>query len=170
MPAFWTTPLPGGVGQRIKAGLFNLAVTAIQELQDDTNRYFMESARSTNQSISAATWTTITTTVVSDPSGAYNGTVYTVPASGIYVCTTKVRPADASAANSICQGVNTSNVDGPWMAWLDTMQASTGKRTTITNTRILSCTAGDQLRLYTYADSAYTVQQASLVIYRLSRA
>lgn len=30
---FWTTPLPGAVGQRIKAGLFNLAVQAIQELQ-----------------------------------------------------------------------------------------------------------------------------------------
>jgi len=29
----WTTPLPGSVGQRIKAGLFNLAVNAILELQ-----------------------------------------------------------------------------------------------------------------------------------------
>lgn len=152
----------------MKASAYNDVVTAIVELQDETTRYFADVERTTSQSISATTWTTVTMTDVTDPLGLYNGTVYTVPASGLYVCVSKLRPNDASPANSIGQGVHTSNIDGAWIAWQDTPQASGQKRLTIVNTRVAEFTAGDQLRLYTFADVAYTINKASMSIYRLS--
>ena len=167
------------VRQDVRADTLNVMVNAIAELQAaitavlsdiatlKTVNRFMESARATNLAIGAAAFTTVTTTVVTDPGGLYDGTIYTVPQSGTYMCVSKVRPLDASAANNICQGVHTSNVDGPWMVWNEPGQTSTGKRSTIVNARVMSCTAGDQLRLYTFGELAYTVLQASLVIYRI---
>lgn len=48
----WTVPLPGAVGQRIKASLYNLAVTAILELQSMPTKF--------SQTITGATWATTT--------------------------------------------------------------------------------------------------------------
>ncbi len=125
--------------------------------------HFVDAERTTTQSIGAATFTTITMVDVTDTEGLFNGTVYTVPETGVYMCMSKIR-CDSATAISVGQGVHTSNIDGPWFAWRN---ATAGARDTFINFRAAAFTAGDQLRLYAYSDGAWAISRASLVIYRI---
>ena len=166
----YTVVSPWIVGQRLKAATLNKLVTAIQELQADaTTNYLCETAKSTTQAITAGTFTNVTSTVVTDTQSCWNagGNYYTVPLTGTYVIASKVRPVDlTSTAIGIGQGVHTSLIDGPWFSW-GAVPGTTSGRTSVGNTRIAPFNTGDQLKLYTYGDTAFTVQSASLVIYRL---
>lgn len=128
-----------------------------------TANHFMECARTTTQSIAVTTFTTVTMTDVTDPENLYNGTVYTVPEDGTYMCISKVRADE----DSLGQGVHTSNIDGPWFSWGGASALTGTDRYTNVNVRIAPFSSGDQLRLYTYGNLAFDVQQASLTVYRI---
>jgi hypothetical protein len=172
------------VGQKLKAAVLNVGVVAIGELQAastatdavvatnaadiadlQTVRHLYEGSRSSIQTIGAGIFTTVTLTTVADPEGLVTSSVYTVPETGRYMCLSRVRYADGLAtSNSMCQGVHTSNADGPHMAW---DSPAVGTRKTIVNARVSSFTAADQLRLCTWTNPGADVIQASLVIYWL---
>ncbi len=111
-----------------------------------------------NGSIAPGTFNTITLpTVVSDPGGNFSTTsgFYTVPVTGNYQITTKLRIADnAPSGISYGQGAGTLNADGPHFQWFATV-SSTGSvaRNGSLNIRTARFNAGDQIRMYAYADS-----------------
>jgi hypothetical protein len=143
----------------------DIATNAADIADLQTVRHFYEGSRSTTQTISLGTFTTVTLTTVADPEGLVASSIYTVPETGRYMCVSRVRYADSLAtSNSMCQGVHTSNADGPHMAW---DSPAVGTRKTIVNARVSSFTAADQLRLCTWTNPGADVIQASLVIYWL---
>lgn len=110
--------------------------------------------------------TIIPTTIAIDTASGYNATtgIYTLPETGLYYITAKIRVADGSPSGvSYGLGVGTANTDGPTFFWTTTI----GSRQGAANSRFYSGTAGDQLRLFAYGDSALTVSAAELNIIRL---
>lgn len=110
----------------------------------------------TGGALSGYSFTTVPLSVIVDPVGNFNtGTnIYTVPQAGTYLIVTKFRLADnATSGVSYGQGANTSNVDSPSFAWYMSVSGSTGSnRNGSINTRIAAFNAGDQIRMFVYAD------------------
>jgi hypothetical protein len=101
--------------------------------------------------------TIVLTTTAIDTASAYNTStgIYTLPETGLYLITMKVRLADATPGGvSYGAGVDTSNGDGASFFW-GTTAASGGQasRQGLFNSRLYNGTAGDQLRLFAYVDA-----------------
>lgn len=130
------------------------------------------------QTIANAFTTIVLGTVNTDTASGWNTTtnVYTIPITGTYLIVSKLRFNDNTTANiSAGQGVNTSNVDGPWFGWFETNAAAyqgTARNGNV-NTRILYATSGTQLNMYAYFDAGGglgTVYEAALNIVLISPA
>lgn len=123
----------------------------------------------------ANSFTTIVLTAVSiDSASAYSTSsgIYTLPETGVYLITSKVRLADnVTAGVSYGLGVDTANQDGAEFGWWTTTAAanSSAARQGAVNFRVYSGTAGDQLRLFAYVDSSngLGVNSAEMNIYRI---
>lgn len=102
--------------------------------------------------------------VVADSASGWNSTTnqYTIPATGLYLITSRLRLVDDTTTAGFAQGVNTLNGDGPWMVW----NQFTGKRTTIINARTALFTQGQVVDLFGYCDSysACNIDSAELTI------
>ena len=124
----------------------------------------------TVQSVPATTFTLINlTTVASDPGANFSTTTkfYTVPSTGLYMIFAKIRILDSSTAgNNIGFGVHTSNIDGPWFQWQINPAATANSRQTFNYQRLAYFNAGDQLRMFTYGQTAYVISVASMQILR----
>lgn len=109
-----------------------------------------------------------------DTHSGWNGStnVYTVPQTGIYDCQGKIRLDDVTPKGiSYGVGVDTSNADSPGFAWwitgaVDPALQGTGVaynnpagffRHFAYNSRLMSLTAGQQVRLFTLIDSVSNV-------------
>ena len=95
---------------------------------------------------------------------------YTVPETGLYLILGKIRPNDSTTAGTtVGIGVHSSTADGPYFKWGKVGPAGSGVlRATIDYQRIASFNAGDQLRMFSYSDEGYTVNQAGLQIVKIS--
>lgn len=126
---------------------------------------FMDATAGSGQSIGAAFTTVALPTEVTDTGGNYDPATYfyTVPTTGIYEITGTLRVPDSVGANKqMGVGVHTSNVDGPWFLWYAVGGAT---RQTWPYIRRARFTAGEQLRMYAYSDSAgMSIQAASMQI------
>ncbi len=125
-----------------------------------------------SQTISPSSFTKITLpTVNSDTESNWDGTNnwYTVPTTGLYLILAKIRPSDGTTAGTtVAIAVHTSEVDGAYLKWGKMGPLGTGvNRTTVDYQRLAYFTAGDQLRLFTYSDEGYTVNQAGLQIVKI---
>ncbi|HEX8323434.1 MAG TPA: hypothetical protein VF595_05920 [Tepidisphaeraceae bacterium] len=99
---------------------------------------------------------TVNLTKVTDLGSNFSNTThfYTVPVTGVYEITTKLRVNDGYPSGiSYGQGVHSSNIDGPWFLWAST----NGNREGSINVRKAVFNAGDQIRMYAYIDSAGTI-------------
>lgn len=124
-------------------------------------------------SIGAAFTTIPLNTVTIDTASAYNTTtgIYTLPETGTYLITAKMRFVDTPGAGfSYGIGMDTSNADGPSFFWSVTTAApgSGAARQGIANSRFFQGTAGDQIRLFAYVDGALLgVSGAELNVIRI---
>lgn len=126
---------------------------------------------STNmQSVAAGSFTTISlNTKVSDPGNNFNTStfMYTVPSTGLYLVLARMRIVDASTSgNNYGISVHTSNSDGPWFQWQTNASQSGGNRWSANYQRLASFSAGNQLRLFTYGQSAFNINNAAMQILR----
>lgn len=90
------------------------------------------------------------------PASNYNTatSLFTVPITGVYEITGTIRYTDGSpAGNQFGVGVHTSNADGPWVLW-HAIQNTTNvnRRTSFPYIRVVSLTAGQVLRMYSFVD------------------
>jgi hypothetical protein len=96
--------------------------------------------------------------------GSWSNSIYTVPASGTFLCEGKARLADNSTSRNMGIGVHTANQDGTWFAWRN----AGAKRDTLTYTRLARFAKGDNLRMYIFSDGAdASLSNASLALSRL---
>jgi hypothetical protein len=137
---------------------------------------------STKQTILNATWTTVTLdTKVTDTTNSFNTTTsfYTVPVTGVYLCTGNIRPNDSQVVKAtfpdgtgIGLGIGLStDVDGTWVMWNKWMWMSGtgGSRVSFPYIRIAAFTAGQVLRLYAFSDcgAQFNVTSAAMQIWRI---
>ncbi len=117
---------------------------------------FIDVSGAAGQVIGAAFTTVIMTTENSDPNGHHNTAtgIYTVPSSGLYQITGTFRVQDGSTVGrQFGVGVHTSNIDGYWFYWHAVQNTTVAAdRTTYPYIRVGRFTAGDQLRMFSYAD------------------
>lgn len=131
----------------------------------------LSASSSTAQTIAASGFNTVevgsATTNVGG--GNWNGSVYTVPVTGRYLITARLRATDGAAARSMGIGVHTSNSDGPYFTWRE-YGGSVGStsRDTLVYTRIDTFNANDQLRLFVYTEGqTFSQSQCALTIDRI---
>lgn len=105
--------------------------------------------------IPSSAWTKIVlTTKRTDVPNNYNTSdgLYTVPVTGMYSIQSRVRIQDNTSANvNFGLGVHTDNVDGDWFQW---EIIPSGMRKSLLYVRKARFVAGNQLRLFAYADGA----------------
>lgn len=118
------------------------------------------------QTVSGASFTTINLVAANDLGSHFNNTthVYTVPSSGTYYISAKIRHRDNQPSGiSIGMGMDIVNADNPSFFW----GVTNGQREGLQNSRIMSLTAGDAVRLYTYCNTTLDVATAEINIYRI---
>ncbi len=190
--ATWATPSASGGGTTVSFGTLAARPAASTAnrlyVATDTNEWYRDTGTAwsrvfgaasascvvtlstTNGSIPGGNFNIITLpTVVSDTGNNYNAStnIYTAPVTGVYQITTKLRPADGLPANiSYGQGAGIANADGPHFQWFVTTSTRNGSL----NIRTTRLTAGDQVRMYAYADSTLGIIAAEMDITLLSQA
>lgn len=89
-----------------------------------------------------------------DSAGAFDTSagVYTIPVDGYWQINAAIRPVDGQAVRQIGMGVDTANRDSATFAWLETNPG----RSTLLYSRVSHFVAGEQVRLFTYADAEGT--------------
>lgn len=94
---------------------------------------------------------------------------YVVPATGVYVVITKLRPeGNVTGGKGYGQGADTALQDSASFAWFTTATASVNRHGSL-NIRVGSFTAGDHIMMVYYADSiGTTTAQAEMTIYRVA--
>lgn len=104
---------------------------------------------------------------VSDPDSLWDGTFYTVQATGLHVIDATLRvPDNLAAGRTVGFGIHTSTGDFVGFGWFGTSGA---KRNVFFYKRVGFFTAGQLLRFFHYSDSSgVNVDNAALSIYRLT--
>jgi len=124
------------------------------------------------QTISTAFTTLQINATQVDNFSAFNTTtfIYTVPETGIYEVNAKMRLVDNVGANiSYGLGIDTANVDSAGFVWANSFAGAATNRQGLFNSRLMSLTAGDQLRAFAFVDStAKGVQAAELNVMRVA--
>lgn len=101
------------------------------------------------------TFTTVPlNTVDYDTAGGFNTStgLYTIPVTGYWQINAAVRPVDGQSVRQVGIGVDSASADSATFAWLELNPL----RTTLLYARSGRFTAGDQVRLFTYADASGT--------------
>ena len=136
---------------------------------------FIDVAASSAQFVAATSFTTVVMgTVNVNPNNYYNAStsIYTVPFSGLYQISGTLRVTDFSPAGAqFGVGVHTSNTDGSWFLWHAVQTTIVSyHRTTYPYIRVGYFNAGDQLRMFCYADQVggLTFSNAGMQIFRLA--
>ena len=102
---------------------------------------------------------------------------YVAPVTGLYLILTRIRPddfVDDGSGNQVSygQGAHTSNGDGSFFMWGLTVPSTgpTYSRNGLVNFRIASFSAGAQIRMFAYADTAIAIADAEMNIFLLGAA
>ncbi|HVJ09258.1 MAG TPA: hypothetical protein VM554_12830 [Acidisarcina sp.] len=123
---------------------------------------------SSTQSVSNAFSKITFGTVVADNNNGWNSSTnqYTIPISGTYMITTKLRIVDnATSGVSYGQGANSTAVDGSWFSWFVTAV----KRNGSINVRVVHLSQGSTIEMYAYADSSLSTTSAEMSIVMLAK-
>ncbi|WP_298810639.1 hypothetical protein [uncultured Sphingomonas sp.] len=124
------------------------------------------SGSSSFQTISNGFTTVQVNAATIDTAACFSTTSYicTLPETGLYQLSAKLRICDAATAGiSYGIGIGTTNADSAAFFW----GVTAGSRMGLANARVYAGTAGDQVRLFAYADQALPVCAAELNIYRI---
>ena len=109
--------------------------------------------------------------VWANPGGGWDSAtdIYTCPVAGTYLCQALVRITDGFGTNcNVGLGIASAEGDGSWFQWNKYVTGS-GGRCSFDYTRIMGCSAGQQLRLYGFQDSGVTmnITRAGMQIWRI---
>lgn len=113
------------------------------------------------------TFTTVQVNAASiDTAGCFSTTTYicTLPETGLYQLSAKLRICDSATAGiSYGLGIGNANADSAAFFW----GVTAGTRMGLANARVYSGTAGDQIRVFAYADQTLPICAAELNIFRI---
>lgn len=117
------------------------------------------------QSIAGIFATVEIDTVDFDTNFAFSPTAhtYTVPESGLYFLSAKMRASNTTAGISYGLGIGTTNADDASFVWTVT----NGQREGVLNTRLAQLTRGDQIRVFAYSNVTIDLIAAELCAYRI---
>lgn len=170
-----TAPAPAGPGvQPASTRLVTEASSLLAGKAPDYSSTFTDAIfdsganTSAAQTVAAGTFATILLNkALSGPVNFNTATgLYTVPSSGLYFVTARMRPLDGFTANQpVGIGVDIANQDSASFKWTN---YGGGIRSVIDYTRVARFTAGQQLRLFMYGDATITVFRAEMTVLRVT--
>lgn len=169
-PAAGDTPWTNTGGQMIDV---------INTMQDYYFEGFYDDT-AVGQTLTFTTWTKLTVnTEVADTGNNFDNAtyIYTVPATGRYICFANIRVKDndvaVAAGVNVAVGIHTSEIDGTWVKWdiiPDTATALHPGRFVVDYVRFGTFTQGDLLRLYAWHEEPTNmiIWRTRLTIWRVS--
>ena len=165
-----TAPAPTGPGVQPTARRLVTEASALLagKAPDYSSTFTDASNLNSTQAIGAGAFTTILLNNVGSGPANFDTTtgLYTVPSSGLYLVTAKMRPPDGFTVNQpVGIGVDTVSADSAVFKWTN---FGSGTRSVIDYTRTARFTAGQQLRLFMYGDAAFAIFRAQMTVLRVA--
>jgi hypothetical protein len=174
VPSAQLPPLNFGTGLSYDAPSSTLSATAAGFASTFTAATLDGGAsdQTTAQALAASGFRIVLLNTAATGAANFNTTtaLYTVPSTGIYMISARVRPTGGFTANQpIGLGVDTASADSPNFKWTSFGSSSGTPRTSVDYARTDNFTAGAQLRLFMYSETgAINIYRASMSIVRIA--